>query len=82
MVVETVAEGPDEEGGRGADVGVEDGDAGVRGGCVWSAAIEAVPADPEEAGADEDGEDVVGASGGKVRRVAGSGSATATGSEQ
>lgn len=59
-VVGVVAHRPAQERHGGADVGVEDGDAGIGGGGVGIAAVEAVPADPEDTGADEDGEDVVG----------------------
>ncbi|KAM3081204.1 hypothetical protein ACMFMF_003118 [Clarireedia jacksonii] len=67
--VETVAEGPDEEGGGSVDAGVEGGDAGIRGRGLGSAAVEAIPADPDEAGADDGGKDVIRTGGAAVRVV-------------
>lgn len=60
LVVEDVAEGPGQEGDGGAQVGVEDGDAGVGGGGIRITTVETVPADPEDSRADEHDEDVVG----------------------
>ena len=59
-VVEVVAGHPDQHAERGAQVGVEHGHAGVRAGRVGVAAVEAVPAEPEDAGADERDDEVVG----------------------
>ena len=59
-VVQDVAEHPAEHAHRGANVGVEHGDARVHAGGVGVAAVEAVPAEPEDARPDEDGADVVG----------------------
>lgn len=50
---------PCEQGHGSADVGVEDGGAGIRRGRVWIATIKTVPADPEDAGSDHHEWDVV-----------------------
>uniref|UniRef100_A0A8R7U016 Uncharacterized protein n=1 Tax=Triticum urartu TaxID=4572 RepID=A0A8R7U016_TRIUA len=52
--------GPDEEAGRGADVGVEHCDGGVEVGGVRVTAVEPGPPHPEDAGAGEHEEHVVG----------------------
>lgn len=61
LVVEHVAQHPRQQGHGGAQVGVEHGDAGVRRGGVGITAVEAVPADPEDARTNEHDENVVGA---------------------
>ena len=54
-----VAGDPDEEGDRGGEVRVEHRRGGVHAGVVRVAAVEAVPAEPEQAGADGDHRQVV-----------------------
>lgn len=50
---------PREQGHGSTDVGVEDGGASIRGSRVWIAAIEAVPANPEDAGSNHHEWDIV-----------------------
>lgn len=61
LVVDHVADRPAQQRDGGAEIRVEHGDTGVGGGSVRVATVEAVPSDPEDAGADEDAENVVGA---------------------
>lgn len=54
-----VEDGPGEQAGCGADVGVEHGNARVGAGRVRITPVEAVPAQPEQTGADQDEEHIV-----------------------
>ena len=59
LVVNNVERHPGQQTGGGTYVGIEDGDTGIGTGIVRITTIEAVPAEPEDAGADEHEEDVV-----------------------
>ena len=56
LVVDYIAHGPAEQRHGGGDVGIENGGARIGGGRIWISTIEAVPAQPEKARADQDGD--------------------------
>jgi len=51
--VDEIHDNPDEGAESGAQVGVEHGGTSIRTRGIWITAVEAVPSDPENAGADK-----------------------------